>query len=365
MTIINSVEINDIEYIQKDINDIQNDDKSIKDAIKFNEPIEKKLHMIICVSNPIQYESRFSLARKFVKRIEKDHKDDVILYIVELAYDLPGKSPQKFYITQSDNPRHLQLRTNTAPLWHKENLLNIGIKKLLPDSWKAVCWCDADIIFDDPNWAINTLKILNGTRDIVQNFSHCLDQDQEKNTMSIFSGFGYQYTHKRPYQKGGNANNQFHPGFSWTCTRKAYEQMGGLYDRAILGASDHHMSLCWINNGIKSVHDSVSDDYKKSILDYQEKCKGLFIGYTVGVIKHEFHGKKSARGYDSRWLVLVNNLYSPFEHICYNKDGLLIPTEKCPQKMLDQIYDYFISREEDSGLEEKFLKELKSCSFNN
>ena len=28
MTIINSVEINDIEYIQKDINDIQNDDES-------------------------------------------------------------------------------------------------------------------------------------------------------------------------------------------------------------------------------------------------------------------------------------------------------------------------------------------------
>ena len=122
MTVINSIEIDNIEYKTNDI----------KDAIKNNIPIEEKLNMIICVSNPVQFASRYILAKKFIKTIEEEEQN-VILYIVELAYDLPGKKPQKFFITEKDNPRHLQLRTNTPPIWHKENLLNIGINKLFPN----------------------------------------------------------------------------------------------------------------------------------------------------------------------------------------------------------------------------------------
>ena len=348
MTIINNIQLDNISY---KINDIKN-------AIKNNKPIEEKLHMIICVSNAIQYESRYILAKKFIKRIEKEEKN-VILYIVELAYDLPGKNPQKFFITKKSNPRHLQLRTNTPPLWHKENLLNIGINKLLPNTWKAICWADADIIFEDTKWATNTLKVLNGTSDIVQNFHLCVDMDADENAMSIFSGFGYQYINKRPYQKGGNSLTQWHPGYVWSCTRKAYEQMGGLIDVGICGAGDNHMSLSWINNGIKSLHENVSDGYKQSILEYQERCQGLTIGYVPGVISHEFHGKKSDRKYNERWLLLVKNKYNPYEHITYNKDGLLIPTKNCPQKLLNDIYNYFCSRNEDIELEKlKFsLKE--------
>lgn len=345
MTVTNDIEIDDIEY---KINDI-------KEAINTNEPIEEKLHMVICVSNAVQFESRYILAKKFIKRIEKEEKN-VILYIVELAYDLPNQKPQTFFITKKDNPRHLQLRTNTPPLWHKENLLNIGINKLLPSDSKAFCWCDADILFDDPNWAINTLKVLNGTRDIIHNFSHCIDMNADENPMSIFSGFGYQYTHKRPYQKGGNPISQFHPGYCWSMTRKAYEQMGGLFEYGICGAGDNHMSLSWINNGIKSVHEDVSDEYKQSILEYQKRCQGLTIGYIPGLISHEFHGHKSERKYQQRWLILVKNAYNPYKHITYNKDGLLIPTKDCPEKMLDQIYEYFIGRNEDFGIEK--LKEL-------
>lgn len=350
MTVYNDIDIDiDIEIeIENDIIKYKMND--IKTAILNNIPIEEKLHMIICVSNIIQYESRYILAKRFIKRIENEEKN-VILYIVELAYN-----DQTYYITENDNPRHLQLRTNTAPLWHKENLLNIGIKKLLPKNYKAFCWADADIQFQDPYWAINTLKILNGTRDIVQNFSHCVDMDQDENAMSIFSSFGYQYTHKRHYQKGGNSNNQWHPGFCWSMTRKAYEQMGGLFELGIVGAGDNHMALSWINNGIKSLNENVSDGYKQSILEYQEICQGLTIGYLPGIISHEFHGKKAERFYNQRWEILVKNCYNPYEHITYNKDGLLIPSEKCPKKLLDDIYNYFSSRNEDSGLEK--LKEL-------
>ena len=343
MTVIEGTKVQHIKYIKNDI----------KDAIRNNDKIEENLHMVICISNPVQYESRYILARKFIKRIEEEEKN-VILYIVELVYDLANKK-QDFVVTDSNNKRHLQLRT-VIPLWHKENLLNIGIRKLLPFDWKCVCWADADIIFDNPHFAIDTLKILNGTRDIVQNFSHCVDMDENENAMSIFSGFGYQYMHNKPYKSDGNPNNQFHCGFVWSCTRKAYEQMGGLFDTALLGSGDHHMALCWINNGINSINTSASDGYKQSILEYEERCKGLTVGYVPGVIKHEYHGKKQKRFYNSRWKILIDNCYNQNEHVCYNKDGLLIPTVKCPKKMLDEIYTYFESRQEDEQEKEKVVK---------
>jgi hypothetical protein len=48
--------------------------------------------------------------------------DNVEIYIAELAY-----GEQKFIITKSNNPNHIQVRTQT-PLWHKENLINLAVK---------------------------------------------------------------------------------------------------------------------------------------------------------------------------------------------------------------------------------------------
>jgi len=52
-----------------------------------------------------------------------------------------------------------------------------------------------------------------------------------------------------------------------------------------------------------------------------------------------------------RWHILVDNAFSPDEHLTYNKDGLLIPTVACPQKILDDIVKYFKERNEDEGYE--------------
>ena len=49
MTIISDIEIDNIHYIPNDI----------KNSIKYNQPIENKLHMIICISNPCQYARRY------------------------------------------------------------------------------------------------------------------------------------------------------------------------------------------------------------------------------------------------------------------------------------------------------------------
>jgi len=76
MTIVNGIEIDDINY---KVNDI-------KFAISNNDPIETKLNVIIAISNPCLYARRYILFKEFVKRIEEE-EENVNLFIVEMIYD--------------------------------------------------------------------------------------------------------------------------------------------------------------------------------------------------------------------------------------------------------------------------------------
>ena len=328
MTIINGIEIDDITYTVNEI----------KQAIQLNEPLSQKLHVIAVISNPCLYATRYILMREFIQRMELD-EPDVELYIVEMTY-----GSQKFIITDSKNPKHLQLRTET-PLWHKENMINLGVQKLLPKNWKAFAWIDSDLEFENSTWAIDTLKVLNGSKDIVQLFSHAVDMDKQKLTMSVFNSFGYQFTKQNKYS--GVGPNFWHPGYAWACTRRAYEKMQGLYDKSILGSGDHNMALSLINNGQKSINVGAHENYKQSINEYQKRINGLRLGYIPGVIRHYYHGTKANRKYSERWQILVSRQYDPYIHVTYDKNGILIPTSQFPDKLKDDIYTYFAERNED------------------
>ena len=328
MTIINGIEI-DIVYKPMD---------DIRQAIMNNDPIDDTLHVIAVTSNPCQFARRYILAREFLSRMEQEA--NVKVYVVELVY-----GDQQFYVTDKKNPRHLQVR-GSVPLWHKENMINMGVK-LLPSNWKAMAWIDADVEFENVNWAMDTLKVLNGCRDVVQLFSHAVDMNKRMEAMSIFPSFGFQYAKKSRY--GGTGINMWHPGYAWACTKKAYDRMGGLYEYSILGSGDHNMSFSFIGQPDKSLNEDTTNAYKESLRLFQKRAAQLRLGYVPGIIRHHFHGSKKNRKYHERWQILVENAYNPFIHITKNRDGLLVPTELCPQKMLDKILAYFAERNEDEG----------------
>jgi hypothetical protein len=360
MTVINDIEIDNIEYKPN----------PIKEAILNNDPIEPKLHVIAVISNPCLYARRYILMKEFIKRMEMD-ENDVILYIVEYVYGI-----QKFIITDRKNPRHLQVRTET-PIWHKENMINVGVKALLPTNWRAFAWIDADIEFENTTWATDALKLLNGSKDIIQLFSHAIDMDKEKKTMTFFNSFGYQHCKGKSY--GTTGLEFWHPGYAWACTRKAYEKMGGLYEYGILGSSDNIMALALIGKAIKGLDGNSTSGYKQSVKDFEERVKNFRLGYVPCVIRHHFHGSKKNRKYRERWQILVNHNYDPLEHLdideqeikrvenknknIYNNINtsasvnantsticrVITPSAKCPRKMIEDIYAYFSERNEDEG----------------
>lgn len=308
-----------------------------KYAILNNDPIEEFLHVIMVVSNPCNFARRIILAKEFIQRME--FEKHVKLYIVEMAYN-----NEPYYLTDEFNSMHLRLRTKHL-LWHKENMINLGIQKLLPADWKAAAWIDADVEFESPEWALHALKVLNGSRDIVQLFSHAVDMDPQQHAMRIFQSFGFQYNKGIKYTNGGL--NYFHPGYAWAITRRAYEKIGGLYQNGILGSGDFNMAMSLIGKAISSVNRGESDSYKNDVLAYETRIKGLRIGYIPGVIRHYYHGTKANRFYNTRWKILIEYCYDPIKHITTDKDGIIIPTEDFPKSMLQEIRNYFYSRNED------------------
>jgi len=328
MTVINGIEIHDINFKTNEL----------KLALNNNNPIEEKLNVIVVISNPCLYARRYELFNHFTRRMNED--ENVQLYVVEMTYN-----KQKFIVTEPNNPKHLQIRTHT-PLWHKENMVNLAVKYLLPENYKAFAWIDADVEFESNTWALDTLKILNGYKDVVQLFSHAIDMDKNEDTLNIFNSFGYNYSKNKKYTSKGI--DYWHPGFAWAITRKAYEKIGKLYEVGILGSGDNIMAFAFINKSKNSVNGKkYSEDYNNSMLEFQEKAKTLRLGYVPGVIRHYYHGKKKNRHYVERTTILAKYQYSPCKDITYNEMGIIIPSSNFSDEFKNDIMCYFLERKED------------------
>ena len=130
-------------------------------------------------------------------------------------------------------------------------------------------------------------------------------------------------------------------------TRKAFERVGGLYDKGILGSGDNIMAITFINKGKFATNKDYCDIYNQSMLDFQVEAKKLRLGYTPGVIRHHYHGTKQNRQYTERWKILMKHNYSPIEHVTYDDIGLLVPTDKFPEEFKTDIIKYFQERKED------------------
>ena len=330
-------------------NDLGNSSNSLyynrnemRSAILNNKPIPGPLHVVVVMSNPLNFRKRLQLIIEFIKRMYLEK--NISINVLELVYKGYNKSTIGS-IPKYHKVNYMSLCVDT-PLWHKENMINVAIEKMLPKNWKAVAWIDADIEFESPTWALDTLKILNGCRDIVQLFSHAVDMDQNKDAMNVFSSFGFMYEREREYSTV-SVQRMFHPGYAWACTRDAYNKMNGLIQFGILGSGDQHMAMSFAKIADKSINSNINGEYRKKVLDFQYNIRNLRLGYIPGVIRHHYHGSKANRRYTKRWKILVDAGFNPETHIMMNEDSIIIPTSECPKVLLDGVVQYFKDRLED------------------
>lgn len=244
----------------------------------------------------------------------------VKLYTVESAF-----GDRHHEVTSSSNPNHLQVRTKSE-IWTKENMLNLGVRNLLPRDWKYVAWVDCDVFFRDPNWALETIHQLQHFP-IVQPWQQCADLGPHGNISATFSSFGY--LHQRGVKKQRWSTEPYaygHSGFAWACRRDFWENTHGLIDWCILGSADHHMAWAMIGEVNDTIHGKMNPDFFRRCNEWQSTAVRIShkqVGFTPGRIEHQFHGPKRRRKYRERWQILIDHNFQPDKDIMYDQQGLL------------------------------------------
>lgn len=320
------------------------DGPQIQNAI-FGEEMssDNTLHVIGVVSNPARFHSRYRIARDWQKAMLAT--PGVKLYTVELAL-----GDFRHQITDLDNPNHLQLRSDCV-LWHKENLVNLGEKYLLPRNWKYLAWIDTDVHFGNSGWVKEALSELQ-QYPVIQPWSECLQIGPYGHTMGL--GFARSFcsmisrgldvqavpTDKLPFG---------HPGWAWACTRKFWDGVGGLMDWCIFGSADHYMAWSMIGGVERAVPNKMNESFVRLCKQWQEDAFVMTrgnVGYLSGRIEHRFHGPKSARQYVSRSQLFTTHNFDPCTHLKRDEQGVLYVDGK--PNLEEDIKMYLRSRNEDS-----------------
>jgi hypothetical protein len=283
---------------------------------------DNTLHVIGVISNPVRFHSRYRLFRQWAK--EMLGCEHVKLHVVESTFgDRHPECAPEF----DGEYNYLHVRTKSE-IWLKENLINLGVRHLLPQNWKYMAWIDCDVSFRNPMWALETIHQLQHYQ-IVQPWADAVDLAFDGTIHKHFKSFGY-FRAKHMKQSATASNPYHHPyghtGFGWACTRYFYENVEKFLDFGILGSGDAHMAYACLGRVQETVNQKMQPGYKHLANIWQSKavhaCGGM-VGYVPGRIEHHFHGPKSRRQYANRWEILVKYKFDPMKDLRYDGQGVL------------------------------------------
>jgi hypothetical protein len=354
---------------------------------------DQTLHVAVCYSNPFRWRTRRELANDCIRHLAGS--PNVKLYVGELAY---GARP--FELTQGNDEAEfpedaqnalqrerrynnsaspndpsritsIRLRT-TSELFHKENILNSVIRSF-PPNWKYGAYVDADFHLTRHDWALETIHQLQHY-DFVQPFSTYTDLSGETygtGHLPIRNNTGFAFTYiqngyRLPdgFSNGGwrtpGGNDHYYgavggprgvgaTGGMWAFRRTAFDTVGGLLDKCILGHGDWFMTFGLVGEEAPDMHvDGYTEDYRKAILAWQANAAKLKknVGYVDCHAIHHFHGSKTRRAYSSRDQILVRNKFAPTTDLKPDWQGIYQLTPDKPG-LRDDIRRYFLSRTED------------------
>jgi hypothetical protein len=320
--------------------------------------VAEPLYTVVPYFNPWRHKSRVKHTQRAIKHF---HDSGAVIVLVEAGFnrrDLvfadSGLDQMLSECGIHGEHRHKYIGLHTKDeLWLKENLINVGVQSL-PHDWQQVCWLDSDVVFARPNWVGECihklqhycfLQCFSQARDLGPNYEMLPQDYPHANGTGFVRAWqdGVLKTKLSPeiladlkaiggdlekleedFAKLERDLNGYHyppcifPGLAWACTRKAWEDVGGLLDIAIWGGGDHHMAWALVENPDKMMRNDLHRNYKKIVMQWYERCRTHIrrnVGVMEGTIFHNWHGRKTDRGYNTKHALLSKFGFDPLRHL--------------------------------------------------
>jgi hypothetical protein len=250
----------------------------------------------------------------------------------------PGQSPQPV-------PAGIRSRVyeSADAIFYKENLWNLATD-LVPEATKFL-FLDTDLAFSRPDIIEATDGLLDRV-DVCQPFDTAGWYDREGRVFQARRSAAYAIA------KGHEPTSRlFHPGFSWAMTRRAYDLIGGIYDRHPLGGGDigltYSFDARWVDSDLRKRLPQDAHFWSSPSFEAYRRAAAaarLRVGYLPYTeCYHHWHGEIVHRQYTSR------GVYCPLEQgqdypLVRRDDGLL--AWRSPE-ISARAAEYFVSRRED------------------
>jgi hypothetical protein len=274
-------------------------------------------------------------------------RSSVPLFIGECAFGEEG-----FELAPSSSVFQFRCRD---VMWQKERLLNLTIERV-PDRFTKIVWVDADVLFSNPSWIVDTSERLDEIP-VIQPFSHAIRLRPGETTYfgggERSRGFCFTCSALRALSRARSYHVHGHTGFAWAANRQLLSDLG-LYDAAIGGTADHLMAHAFTGDfGTPCLWPVFggSSGYLDHFRGWAEaawaRVRGN-VGCVGGAVLHLWHGESVNRAYVRRYQELTRLGYDPALHLRAEPGGLWAWSDQ-GAFLSEWAIGYFRDRREDSS----------------
>ena len=300
------------------------------------------LGVVTSYYNPCGFRSR---AENFERFVEPIRAAGIPLVIVEASFAGDGaKLPAE----------HKSLRVEARDvLWHKERLLDLGTGWLPPHCTK-VAWLDADVLFENEDWAVATSELLE-TAVVVQPFAEAVRLSrgalEPREGDDVFESFAAVFVNRPEELAHGKFERHGHTGFAWAARRDLVARHG-LYDACIAGSGDHMMAHAFAGDAESRCISRMVGRGGRHLAHFRRWSRrlhedmGARLSFTPGRLLHLWHGSIENRRYALRNKELLELAFDPKEDIRISDTGCLEWASDKPE-LHAWALRYFVERKED------------------
>jgi hypothetical protein len=213
-------------------------------------------------------------------------------------------------------------------MWQKERLLNVALERL-PASCAKVAWLDADVLFENGEWAAETARRLDSCP-VLQLFDRAVRLPRghlaDDGTGEAYPGFAA-VARRDPHRLlAGDFAAHGHTGFAWAARREVLAGRG-FYDACIAGSGDHMMAHAFAGDWTSGCVDRIIGPATRHRGHFAAWSREIYqrvranVGFVPGSVLHLWHGDVRDRRYVDRNRELAAFNFDPARDITVGASG--------------------------------------------